>query len=418
MEISKGFPSGLFSGVLILAWIAGPLGQPLHAQSYTPLHSFTGGDTDGCQLMYGAPALSGSTLFGMTHTAGSKNSGTLFQVGTDGNGYQTLHHFGNPEGDGTTPRGSLTLSGSVLYGFTAYGGSPYVSTGGTLFKIGTDGNNYQQLLTFGPGTFGQVHPYGAPVINGTRLYGMTLGDGAGIKGSVFAMNTDGTGIEILHPFTGQPDGADPYGSLTLVGSRLFGMTNAGGLYGTSGGGSGHGVLFSLNTNGTDYTIHHHFAGFPDDGNNPTGSLTLVGDRLFGMTGGGGKNNASGVLFSIGTDGTGYRVLLDFSDVGTAGPRGALTYTGSRLYGTTSAGGGPGASGTVFTVKTDGNGFLIIHRFLTATGDGGQPIGDLTVGDSSLYGWTYAGGTGCGVVFSLPIPTIQSTFMPSIFRTQP
>ena len=52
--------------------------------------------------------------------------GTIFQVNTDGSGFQIPHVFSYGGGnltDGSTPSGSLLLLGSTLYGMTYFGGS-------------------------------------------------------------------------------------------------------------------------------------------------------------------------------------------------------------------------------------------------------------------------------------------------------
>ncbi len=54
---------------------------------------------------------------------------------------------------------------------------------------------------------------------------------------MFSINTDGTSFTVLHEFAGS-DGVWPYGSLTLSGSTLYGKT-------TDGGSSGDGTVFSL-----------------------------------------------------------------------------------------------------------------------------------------------------------------------------
>jgi len=62
-----------------------------------------------------------------------------------------------------------------------------------------------------------------------------------------------------------------------VGSTLYGMTYNGGQYGNDG--LGYGVIFAIDTDGTNYRVLHHFAGAttnPADGMHPYGSLTLVG----------------------------------------------------------------------------------------------------------------------------------------------
>ena len=84
---------------------------------------------------------------------------------------------------------------------------------------------------------------------------------------------------------------NPYGSLTLSGSTLYGMT-------AGGGSNNFGTAFQMNTNGTDFTLLHTFTGGGSDGSFPYGSLTLDGSTLYGMTGFGGVNNL-GTVFSIG-----------------------------------------------------------------------------------------------------------------------
>lgn len=408
MRTGKRLMQGLVIGISMCICLTSVLANP-----YAIIHNF-GGTDDGFQPYYGGPALSGSALYGMTQGGGGENSsGVLYQINTDGTGYQILHRFKNlpPEGDGTSPRGSLTLSGSTLYGCCAYGGAPYIQVGGAVFKINSDGSGYQVLYSFGPGDV-QGHPYGAPVISGSRLYGMTSSEGTGLNGEIFAMNTGGPNVpQVLHQFAGKPDdGAIPYGSLTLVGSRLYGMTSTGGRNGIDGGGSGYGVIFAIDTDGNNYQVLHHFEGFPNDGTNPYGSLTLVGSKLYGMTSGGGASNGPGVIFSINLDGSGYRVVVDFSKVSGAigGPYGSLTLWGGRLYGMTSGGGPGGASGVIFRVNPDGTGFEILHGFMSFEGDGGQPLGDVTVSGSRLFGWTYANGTyNGGVFFSYQIPWLET-----------
>lgn len=183
------------------------------------------------------------------------------------------------------------------------------------------------------------------------------------------------------------------------------MTSAGGSYGISGGGSGYGVIFAVDTDGNNYQILHHFAGSPNDGNNPKGSLTLVGSRLYGMTAGGGAAAGPGVIFSIELGGSDYKVIFDFSNSpeGAGGPLGSLTPWRSKLYGMTSQG-GVGGKGSIFKINLDGTGFTILHSFMPTPCDGGDPFGDLAFSESMAYGWTYAGGSaGDGVLFACPVP---------------
>ena len=419
MRTAKRFALGLVIGLSMFICLAGALAATPDPQfAYSILHNFAGGESDGFQP-FGSLTLAGSTLYGMT--SGGRNSycGTVFKINPDGTGYQILHSFELPENgtDGGTPKGSLTLSGSTLYGFTTDGSGPPAWTlgGGTVFKINTDGTGYQDLFGFGGNTAGvPLYPAGTPVISGSIIYGMASGYyGGNGNGGVFQINTDGTGCKLLHAFGGPPsDGANPFGSLTLVGSKLYGMTRWGGSLGGSGG---YGVIFSMNTDGTGYQILHNFAGQPSDGNNPQqGALTLVGSRLYGMTSAGGAGG--GVIFSINLDGNGYQILFDFSKVNINnpyllnGPLGSLTFSGAKLYGM-AHGGGHYTGGGVFQINLDGTGFRPLHYSNSFSGDGAGPWGDVTLVGSRLYGMTYGGGTSSdGVIFSCQTPQSDAAIM--------
>ena len=53
--------------------------------------------------------------------------------------YTVLHHFGSQYHDGTAPLTDLVLNSNTLYGTTASGGT---NGNGTIFKINTDGSGY------------------------------------------------------------------------------------------------------------------------------------------------------------------------------------------------------------------------------------------------------------------------------------
>ena len=57
-------------------------------------------------------------------------------------------------------------------------------------------------------------PVGGLILSGSTLYGTTLGGGTHGDGMVFAVNTDGTDFTNLHSFNGN-DGANPEAELIL-----------------------------------------------------------------------------------------------------------------------------------------------------------------------------------------------------------
>jgi uncharacterized repeat protein (TIGR03803 family) len=391
MSIRNLLGHGRVSGLLVsLALLAGTA----HAQ-FSLLHEFAGGGSDGSNS-FGNLTLSGSTLYGMTRFGGDSDRGTVFKLNSDGTGFSLLHEFAGGVSDGWSPSDSLTISGSTLYGMTPYGGG---SDFGTVFKLNTDGTGFSLLHSFAGGASDGSTPLGSLTLSGSTLYGMTESGGASDFGTVFKLNTDGTGFSLLHSFAGGSNGRNPQGSLTLSGSTLYGMT--------SGSKSDLGTVFKINTDGTDFSLLHSFAGGGSDGANPYGSLTLSGSTLYGMTSAGGDDDL-GTLFTMNTDGTGFSLLHEFAGSPGDGrnPQGSLTLSGSTLYGMTRSGGGS-FEGTGFSINTNGTGFSLLHEFAGGGSDGRDPYGDLTLSGSTLYGMTYYGGdSDAGTVFSYslaPIP---------------
>ena len=370
---------------------------------YQILYSFGASGTDG-QNPYGSLTLSsdGSTLYGMTNGGGANAEGTVFSIGIVGTGYQVLYSFGASGTDGEQPYGSLTLSsdGSTLYGMTAGGGSGGV---GTVFSIGANGLGYQLLYSFA-GTNGQI-PHGSLTLStdDSTLYGMTMFGGFDGSGAAFSMGTNGSGYQLLYSFgQGGTDAAEPSSSLILSsdGSTLYSMTRLGGSY-------GQGTIFSIGANGSGYRILYSFGASGTDGEFPYGSLTLSsgGNTLYGMTSSGGSNY-DGTVFSIRTNGSGYQLLYSFGASGTDGesPQGSLTLSsdGSTLYGMTNSGGGNG-DGTIFSIGANGLGYQILYSFGASGTDGQTPYASLTLSSdgSTVYGMTAYGGANMGgTVFSI------------------
>src|SRR6266581_2969706 len=95
-------------------------------------------------------------------------------------------------------------------------------------------------------------PQSRLVLSGSTLYGTAPNGGSSGYGTVFAVNTNGTGFTSLHSFNGR-DGILPVAGLILSGSTLYGTAGL-------GGSSGNGTVFDVNTNGTGFTNLHNFTG--------------------------------------------------------------------------------------------------------------------------------------------------------------
>src|SRR5882724_1452635 len=328
------------------------------AQTFTTLHSFTASITnssgvytnsDGANPRTGL-ILAGNTLYGTAEDGGSSGRGTLFAFNPDGTGFTNLHSFTATSGsggyygtnsEGAIPNG-LVLSNNTLYGTASQGGG---SGYGTVFAVNTDGTGFTNLHNFTAVVYDPTlqnstnsdgaYPNGVILSNNT-LYGTAYAGGGLAYGTVFAVNTDGSGFTNLHDFTGA-GGGHPYAGLILAGNTLYGTAEIGG---------GGGTVFALGTDGTGFTNLYGFTGF-DDGAHPKGRLLLSGGTLYGTTFDGGILRL-GAVFALNTDGTGFMNLHSFTGDGTH-PYPGLTLSGNTLYGTAYRGGSSG-SGTIFSLS--------------------------------------------------------------------
>lgn len=292
---------------------------------FTVLKRFTAPYSDG-NYPYSHLLLAGTTLYGTTTGGGNHGNGTVFKVSTDGSDFAVIHHFDGTNGAG--PSGALALSGETLFGTTRYTAGGLSTRRGTVFKVNTNGSGFEVLRYFSSIAPDGVHPEGGVVLSGSTLYGTTTMDYAGDRyaGSVFKINTDGSGYVVLRHLTGDSDGGRPT-FLVISGTTLYGATPNGGLFGS-------GTVFKLNTDGSGFTVLKHFHGGPAEGQSP-GNLVLSGTRLYGATTRGGSYN-QGTLFLLNTDGSGYELLKDFAVFPISNGIYPTLYavSGMMVYGTT------------------------------------------------------------------------------------
>ncbi|MFH1038011.1 MAG: choice-of-anchor tandem repeat GloVer-containing protein [PVC group bacterium] len=377
---------------------------------YTILHSFAGWtDNDGAKPR-GTLVSDGSMIYGTTSYGGSADYGTIFSIAPYGSGYTIIHHFGLQTDSGAAPTGSLVSDGSVLYGTTSYYGPNYY---GTVFAINTDGTGYTDLHGFSTYPGDGRNPYGGLVGDGTMLYGTTVWGGTIGGGTVFSLEPNVSSASVLHSFPAfLGDGALPYATVTLDSGTLYGTTTLTLPLPLSG------TLYSLETDGSSYTILHQFGVQTDDGALPISGILSDGSRLYGTTAYGGTNY-DGTVFSLNPDGSDYTIIHNFPDFAEDGlaPGATLVSDGTRLYGTTIFGGGGGGGyygGTLFAMEKDGSGYTILHDFSVQTGDGTfLLLNGLLLADNTLYGMTSCGGVyDYGVIFSYTLPSPTPTPAPT------
>ncbi len=314
--------------------------------------------------------------------------------------YNRIHSFGFTNRVGVSPfAGVIVGRDGLLYGTTELGG---LTGGGTIFKVNTNGTGYVALWSFGTVVNDGRSP-DAALLEGKdgALYGTTYSGGASNDGTVFRINKDGSGYAALHSFQGVPsDGASPSAALVQAADGV--------LYGTTsyGGTNDGGTLFKINTNGLGFALLHSFGSTAGDGLNPVAALVGASDGAFYGTTFAGGTNGAGTVFKLAKVSTSYTYVVLQSFQGNATDGGTplaplIEATNGVLYGTTSAGGISNA-GTVFKLNKNGASYASLHDFRSTTNEGGVSIAALWSGsDGVLYGTTeYGGAADAGTVFRL------------------
>ena len=212
---------------------------------------FIGVSLDGGGLGPEMQSIAGINIVG----GGGSAYGSIYGVSEGG----TFFHYHKFTGgaDGAYPAGSGVLTGGfgsyVMYGVTAGEGT---NTAGTVYRYDIQNDVFQVLHTFindfGSGTQytnGTV-PVGKLVLMDNKLYGVTKWGGGGYAnggyGVLYRVNTDGTDFKVLHRFDADKEGGLPLAGLLAVDKVLYGTTTA---YGSAdGSGTGQGTIFKFDLN--------------------------------------------------------------------------------------------------------------------------------------------------------------------------
>jgi uncharacterized repeat protein (TIGR03803 family) len=379
----------------------------LFAQDWqlSPLHSF--GNPVGSANRPSSGLILGSDgkLYGTANGGGAHNAGAVFRSNRDGSGFETLYDFG-PGEDGFGARGPLAgvleASDGRLYGTTFGGGT---NNGGTIYGLNRDGSGFQVLHEFdynadlddnAPDPLGEL-------IEGAdgMLYGTTRGGGSFDQGTVFRIAKDGSAFQVLHEFEfNSPEGWSPEAPL-LLGSDgvLYGSTRDFNIDAEDYQYTGK--IFKMNPDGSGYAVIHDFGAKMNDGLYPGFSLTEARDGwLYGTTLGGGAGQG-GVVFKLRKTGSGYSVLFNFDRAGTGPmlPFGALRERSGFLYGITEYG-QHGDAGAIIRIEEGKGAVRVMETFGDRSHDVQEPVGALAQdAQGNLYGGSMIGGlSGGGTIF--------------------
>ncbi len=382
-----------------------------HAQTFTVLHTFTGGD--GWSPVAGLTTDRAGNFYGTTDVGGASNRGTVFRLSRAGSGWvlTTLYSFQCQDDGGYVFGGVIFGPDGALYGTTYECGK---DDHGVVYRLQPSPMSCKSALcpwqetvlhSFTGGSDGEDPGDGNLVFDKAgNLYGATATGGYG-EGLVYEFSPSNGGWKetVLYDFNGN-DGFNPNSGLLL--------DNAGNLYGTteSGGAEYSGVVFELSPYGSGWTEQALSAvDFPDTGT--CGGVVMDGQgNLFGTSGCDSLGKPGGVYeLTPSNGGWTFNKLYSFS--GSNGPADTPTLDAAgNVYGT-SEGTGLYGYGEVFKLTPSNGGWVYtdLHDF-TGGADGAYPTGSVFVdANGNLYGTTLYGGTGtcsinnytgCGVIWKI------------------
>ena len=342
---------------------------------------------------------------------------------------KTIWSFTDKNGDGSSPLAPVIFDSSgAVYSTTAIGG---VGTFGTVFKLtppsGSGSWAEDILYHFAGGSDGQqpmdiVFGASGVIYSTTYLGGSDLCyQGCGTIFSLTPASGGGSWTKAtLYEFTGGEDGQAPGNVQVGPNGALFGTTAGGGPPGGSCHTVGCGTVWELSESGGVWTktLIHGFPAATGDGHGPNYDIVFDSSgNLYGTTYYGGNSNY-GTVFELSPPavaGGAWTETILHSFTGASGdggyPIGGLTLgSDGFVYGTASYSGVANDSGTAFSLTPPAKSggawtYKVIHSFAGGK-DGATPATTMTLDASgNLYGTTWNGGSsacylGCGTIFKL------------------
>lgn len=226
----------------------------------------------------------------------------------------------------------------------------------------------------------------------SRIWGSLPGGGSTESGQLFEIGLDGSDFSIAYDFM-RYNGEDPKCKLLLADNNK--------LYGTANLGFENGILFEYDPETEVYRIIHNF-NIPGSTNPMTAEYSSLiqasNGKIYGLTQDGGSDQ-SGVLFEYDLSMDMFEVKHDFDRLSHGRrPKGILLEAADgKLYGIAEQGGEFG-KGTLFRYDPSTEEFTLLRSFNEGL-MGGLPQGGLIQASNGLlYGMTYSGGSGNGVIY--------------------
>ncbi len=281
--------------------------------SYNPVtgifnnfHDLFCDDIHGWKANSGMMLAADGNLYGLCSGGGVNDKGVIYKVDPSTDTYTDIYDFDTAN---VGPQGTLIqLSDGKLYGYTNGNGTQNF---GTLFSFDISTSVFTRLHSLYYLTGDWPNYGGLLMATDNKLYGVTSGGGANLRGVIFSYDLSTDTYNDIHDF----DSIGGYNPncimIQATDGKLYGVTSSGGasIY--------FGVIFSYDISTHNYTVLHNFDG--TFGSYPARSLMQASNgKLYGMTNRGGTNNI-GVFYSFDISSNTYSVVMNLDSAIGANP---------------------------------------------------------------------------------------------------
>ena len=339
-------------------------------------------------------------MWNLTNRGGAYNGGTILKSDIDGSNLEVIHSFDFCEG--ANPLSALT---------EAANGKLYGATQGLIFEYDPILNRQKSISDIHVSSV-----YGGFIeASDGYLYGIDNGAGSEFKGQIIRIDPQTSSVSALVSLTGQEMGYYSYSTLVEdPNGKFYATTSRGGL-------NDHGTIleFDPETNMVSKKIDFLNS---NDAYLPIGGLTAGNDgAYYGMSYWGG-GDATGAIYSYDVSSNTTSIILEFT--GTSGsfmgsyPIGELVVDGDKMYGVTH-GGGTYNYGVIFEYDYVNSIYTVLHHFNRADGSNGgaRPTGVYLSGDGKLYGNAGWGGSNdVGLLFEYDLNSSHYTVLENFETT--
>lgn len=313
----------------------------------------------------GLTMLSGK-LYGMTEKGGVNDMGVIFEIDPATGVYIKKVDFDGTN-KGSQPWGSMTVYNNKLYGLTYNGGTNGV---GVIFEYDPATNIFTKKIDFNFTTHGGFGLSNLVLFQG-KFYAALSDANAAVEGTLIEWDPV-TNICTKKQDFNSTNGRWPHGSMVEYQGWLYGLTYQGGT-------TQDGVMYGFNPVSNLMGVGFHFNSLPR-GADPVNALTVVGTKMYGITFNGGTSDHGAIFEWVPATST-FTKKFDLNGASSgAGSMSTMIYYNNLLYGLTYDNGSLSTFGTIFSINPTTSAFTKLHDFNLS--EGGNPEGDFLLVSSN------------------------------------